>query len=202
MTSYAGPQAADPNNPNRKAPQLDPEIFMLDLQRNINEFQVQDIRISLDDCKVFEIKCNTIPISALPAGAREPRLDTEFDKINPQSKNLESLMANYKGRIAGVMLSRDPEQIQKIETQMALNKNDMQLKQDYEACLKKCVCLELVQIKDFYQTRSEEDDNQIQSSDGVPLGGRVISKQIEVRTTRGSFAAADNRLSSSILFIG
>jgi len=70
----------------------------------------------LEDCKIFEIKCNTIPISALPAGATQPLLDTEFHKINPQNKKLESLMASYKGRIAGVMLSRDPEQMQKIET--------------------------------------------------------------------------------------
>ena len=48
------------------------------------------------------------------------------------------------------MLPKDLEEIKKIENQMQLDKNDMLgLKQEYDQCLKKCVCLELVQIKEF-----------------------------------------------------
>jgi len=68
---------------NQKPAVLDIEGFMVEMKRNINEFQTQDIRIAMDDIKMFEIKCNKIPISALPAGARSPRLLTEFEKINP-----------------------------------------------------------------------------------------------------------------------
>jgi hypothetical protein len=54
-------------------------------------------------------------------------------------------MANFKYRIAGVMLPKDLAEIQKIENQMQLDKNDMLgLKQEYDQCLKKCVCLEMV----------------------------------------------------------
>ena len=56
---------------------------MLDLQRNINEFKTHPIFISMDDLKIFEVKCNIIPVAELPVGAKEDRLDTEFDRINP-----------------------------------------------------------------------------------------------------------------------
>jgi hypothetical protein len=65
-------------------------------------------------------------------------------------------MSDFKYRIAGVMLPRDLVEIQKIENQMQIDKNDiLGLKQEYDKCLKKCLCLELVQIKDFYQTNQE-----------------------------------------------
>jgi hypothetical protein len=66
----------------------DEEIFLLDFKRSLNEFQTQDLRISLDDYKIYEIKCIEIPITALPAGAKCPRYDTEFDKINQHSPNI------------------------------------------------------------------------------------------------------------------
>ena len=42
------------------------------------------------------------------------------------------------------MLPRDIQEIQKIENRMQLSKNDMSLKQEYENCLQKCICVELV----------------------------------------------------------
>lgn len=96
----------------------------------------------MDDYKIFEVKCNIIPLSSLPAEATAPIHETEFDKINPLNT---SQMNNFKYRIAGVMLPKDLAEIQKIENQMQLDKNDMLgLKQEYDQCLKKCVCLELV----------------------------------------------------------
>lgn len=59
-------------------------------------------------------------------------------------------MAELKNSIVGVMMPRDQEEMQKIENKLQLNKNDMYIKQEYYKCLKKCVCLELIQIKDFY----------------------------------------------------
>jgi hypothetical protein len=75
------------NNP--KPVMMDEELFLCELKRNINELQTQDIRVSMQDLKIFEIKCNKIPISALPAGTKEPRLLTEFVKINPNNSNLK-----------------------------------------------------------------------------------------------------------------
>lgn len=49
------------------------------------------------------MKCIEIPITALPAGAKFPRYDTEFDKINNQNPNIYNQMINYKRRIAGIM---------------------------------------------------------------------------------------------------
>ena len=54
------------NNFPKKAALLDPEVFMCELKRNINELQTQDIRIPMQDLKIFEIKCKKIPLSALP----------------------------------------------------------------------------------------------------------------------------------------
>jgi len=65
-------------------------------------------------------------------------------------------MADFKGRIAGVMIPRDAEEISKVENLLQLNRNDMTLKQEYEECLKKCICQELVQIKDFICNESKE----------------------------------------------
>jgi len=70
----------------------------------------------MDDIKIFEVKCNTVPVSELPVGAKEARLDTEFDKINPQNKSLDDLKNSFKYRIAGVMMPRDPENMEKLET--------------------------------------------------------------------------------------
>ena len=44
-------------------------------------------------------------------------------------------MSQYKNCIAGVMLPRDIQEMQKIENRMQLSKNDMTLKQEYENCL-------------------------------------------------------------------
>ena len=98
------------------------------MKRNINELQLQDIRIPIEDLKLFEIKCTKIPISALPAGARSPRLLTDFERISPHPSNLSLMLSTYKHRIAGVMLPRDISELQKIENRLLLNKNDMTLK--------------------------------------------------------------------------
>jgi len=141
---------------------LDPESFLIEMKRNSNEFQVQDIRIPLEELKIFEIKCTKIPISALPAGARYPKLLTEFEKVNPSSTNICSQMAGFKSRIAGVMLPRDSQELSKIENLIQLNRNDMMLKQEFEECLKKCVCVELVQIKEFYVNNESLAENSTQ----------------------------------------
>ena len=90
---------------------MDPDTMMLDLLRGINEFQTHDIRLSMEDYKIFEVKCNIIPLSSLPAEATAPIHETEFDEITPQSNRLN----NFKYRIAGVMQPRDLVEIQKIE---------------------------------------------------------------------------------------
>ena len=149
-------------------------MLKLDMLRNINDFptDLQDIRINLEEYKVFEIIKYTTPISHLPAGATEPRLDTEIERIN--HKTPESQFSSYKNRIAGVMIPKDPEQMQKIETKMALNKLDHALKDEYQECLKKCVCLELVQISNFHMTKQGDDDNQISSITGDAQKGKAI----------------------------
>lgn len=57
----------------------------------------------MEDYKIFEVKCNIIPLSSLPAEATKPIHETEFDEITPQSGNLNS----FKYRIAGVMQPKD-----------------------------------------------------------------------------------------------
>ena len=164
----------------------------------------------MQDLKIFEIKCNKIPISALPAGTKEPRLLTEFVKINPNHPNIKSLMANFKFRTAGVMHPRDLQELQKIENRLQLNKNDMGLKQEYEECLKKCVCLELVQIKDFISNHGEASqpdgysaaDQTAQAMPTGPSSGNSSSMFLEMRTRRTGSSASINKLSSQILFVG
>jgi len=174
----------------QKAPILDIETFELEMKRNINELKTQDLRIPVDQLKIFEIKCNKIPKSARPAEATGDLLLTEFERILPTLGNLNDLMAAHKFSIAGVMLPRDLQEIQKIETRMQLNKNDMSLKQEYEECLSRCICLELVQIKDMVQCAPEP---------GQPASGNL---QLEVRSTRTQSSGTLNKLSSSILFLG
>lgn len=98
----------------------------------------------LDEYKVFEIKCNEIPITALPAGAKQPRYDTEFEKINPAMPDIVSKMASYKKHIAGVMVPADADEFAKIEAQMSLDRSNIKLKQEFEDCLKRCICIELI----------------------------------------------------------
>ena len=107
-------------------------------------------------------------------------------------------MSSYKRRIAGVMMPRDLEEIRKIENKLQLSKHDITLKQEYDQCLKRCVCVELIQIKDFLQIQPDLPSSGIGGAGGPP---GHISRQLEVRTT-GSFAASENRLSSDIIFIG
>ena len=96
-------------------PQVDEEVLMLDLKRSLNEFQTQDLKLILDEYKVFEIKCNEIPIHSLPAGAKQPRYDTEFVRILPSEPNIAAKMATYKRHIAGVMVPADADEFAKIE---------------------------------------------------------------------------------------
>jgi hypothetical protein len=65
---------------------------------------VEEIKVPMKDLKVFEIKCHVIPIQALPAGTKAPKLLTEFEKLN--MKSIEDL-GRLKGRIAGVMMPKD-----------------------------------------------------------------------------------------------
>ena len=51
----------------------------------------------------------------LPAGAKQPRYDTEFEKINPAEPNIAAKMATYKRHIAGVMVPADADEFAKIE---------------------------------------------------------------------------------------
>ena len=83
----------------------------------------------MEDYKIFEVKCNIIPLSSLPAEATAPIHETEFEEITPSNSNLN----NFKYRIAGVMQPKDMVEIQKIENQMQLKMNDMLgLKQEYD----------------------------------------------------------------------
>lgn len=209
------------NQMNAAAHQMDAEMFLLDLKRNINEFQTQDIRIALEPppttalssslpgvinnegtYKIFEIKCNIIPLHALPADAKEPRLDTEFERIQPAKLFLDvNKKESYKRRIAAVMLPRDAEEIASLENQMQLDKTDPFLEQKYNECLKKCICLELVQIKGFHETLAgplpDED-----SGTTLMTQTRQTQKFLEVTTTMSNQAITENKLSSNILFIG
>ena len=38
---------------------------------------------------------------------------------------------------------------------MTLDRSNVKLKQDFEDCLKRCICIELIQIKDFYENAAE-----------------------------------------------
>ena len=136
-------------------PPVDEDVFLLNVKRELNEFQVSSLRLNLDDYKLFEIKCNEVPLSDLPAGAKAPRFDTEFEQVNLHSPGISAQMNGYKKMIAGVMQPGNPEELARIEAQMALNRTDMKLKQEYEECLKRCVCLELIQIKEFIMSQNE-----------------------------------------------
>ena len=122
---------------------------MIDLKRNINEFQTQDIQIPMDEYKIFKIECNRLEKSQLPVGASGPKQIIKFERIDPRNPNIDDLMSEHKFKIAGVMMPRDLENFKKIENLMLINKNDLSLEQEFFECLKKCICLEMVQIKDF-----------------------------------------------------
>ena len=67
---------------------MDPGTLQLDLLKNVNEFQIQDIRLPLevegkDVYKIFEVKCSIRQESSLPAGFKGPLYETEFEKISP-----------------------------------------------------------------------------------------------------------------------
>ena len=106
---------------------FDSELFMIDLKRNINEFQTQDIQISMDEYKIFKIECNRLEKSQLPVGASGPKQIIKFEKIDPRNANIDDQMSEHKFKIAGVMMPRDLEKFKKIENLMALNKNDLSL---------------------------------------------------------------------------
>ena len=57
----------------KQLPQFDDLHLELNLYKNINQFMVEDMKVPLKDLKIFEIKCHTIPIQALPAGTRAPK---------------------------------------------------------------------------------------------------------------------------------
>lgn len=74
------------------------------------------MRINLDEYKIFEIKCNEIPITALPAGAKAPEYETEFERIDPSPLDFsQGKMENYRNKIAAVMVPADLDELTRIE---------------------------------------------------------------------------------------
>ena len=55
---------------NPKPLELDVDQFIVEMKRNINELQTQDLRIPFEDLKIFQIKCEKIGLHQLPAGCK------------------------------------------------------------------------------------------------------------------------------------
>ena len=129
------------------------------------------MKIPIDELKIFEVKCDVTPVSQLPYGAKGPRYDTDFERIKVTSPNFENQTQQFRHHIAGVMMARDAQEFMRIENLHQLNKTDKGLKQQFDDCLKRFICTELVQIKDFIKT----DD---------PHRPGQHTWQVELRTTR------------------
>mmetsp|Transcript_39027 Transcript_39027/g.59433 ORF Transcript_39027/g.59433 Transcript_39027/m.59433 type:complete len:148 (-) Transcript_39027:6-449(-) len=138
------------------------------------------------------IDSNIRQLSSLPAGQEAPSQRAEFERLDLKSK--EELQA-LKGSIAGVMMPKDKAKIQRLETQMELEKNELKLKIDHRECLKQCVCLELIQIKDFRVITAN-------TANSGPGGDNMGGIYMEIKTTRPSEAAIDNKLASNYLIVG
>lgn len=73
------------------------------------------MKIPMEELKIFEMKCVVTPMSALPYGAKGPRYDTDFERIQASSVNFENLAHGFRHHIAGVMMARDAQEFIRIE---------------------------------------------------------------------------------------
>ena len=81
------------------------EIYGVDTALSRNEFDPQDIKLSIDDYKIFEIKGYQLASSSLMAGSNQTRHITTVEEVTPQ--NITSL----KHRILGVLIPPDAEKL-------------------------------------------------------------------------------------------
>ena len=110
-------------------------------------------------------------------------------------------MTDLKFKVAGVMYPKNLGEFLTIEDRLLLNKNDFTLKQEFEECLKKCVCLELVQIKDFVSNQESAGQEAIMEATAGGSGSNNTS-YLELRTRRTGSSSMHSKLSSNILFLG
>lgn len=109
-----------------------------------NEFDPQDIKIPIDDYKIFEIKGHEIPLSALPAGTTSSRWTTLVEEVRPQD------IPNLKHKVLGVMVPPDVQKLKQLEREIALYPSNNTLKEEFNDSLLRSCSASLIQVKEYH----------------------------------------------------
>ena len=112
-----------------------------------NELDPQRLLLPVDKIKIFEVKGHEIPLSALPAGSTHSEWTTWVEMVQPQ--DLERGIADYKHKILGVKVPKEIPALKQLETRIAQNPSNEQLKEDFNECLLKASTTEFLQIREF-----------------------------------------------------
>ena len=107
-----------------------------------NELDPHPINLPVDKIKIFEVKGHEIPLSALPAGSTHSEWTTWVELIQPQ--DLERGIVDYKHRILGVIVPKEMPVLKQLETRIAQNPSNEQLKEDLKECLLKASTAEFL----------------------------------------------------------
>ena len=97
--------------------------------------------------RIFEVKGHEVPLSQLPAGAKQTEWTTLLDEIKPSDfiKNFH----NYKFRILANLVPRDLTHLRQLEYQISQNPQNAQLKANHKSILLQATSVEFVQIREL-----------------------------------------------------
>jgi hypothetical protein len=109
-----------------------------------NEFDPQDIKLSIDEYKIFEIKGYQLASSSLMAGSSQTRHITTIEEVTPQN------IGTLKHRILGVLIPPDVEKLRLLRQEMALDPKNNKIKSEFESLLQRSIASGLMQVKDYH----------------------------------------------------
>ncbi len=120
------------------------ETFGPELAFSRVEYDPYDLKIQVDEIRIFEVKGHEIPLSALPAGSTSPKQTTLIEEIRHNDLPLlsQKILAN--------VVPPDEERIKHLEQEMTLYPNNHSLKEEFENILLNCSSATLMQVKDYH----------------------------------------------------
>ncbi|CDW77180.1 polyribonucleotide 5-hydroxyl-kinase clp1 [Stylonychia lemnae] len=146
--------------------ELGPEALM-----SRNEYDPQDMKLSLEEYKFFQVEGKEIPITALPAGATSPRWSTLLEEVKVQSADF----ANLKHRILALLVPQDVQKLRQLEREMALYPSNNNLKEEFRDLLMKSSTAGLMQITDYHPEERQLEVRTI-TNEQMPSNYLLISK--------------------------
>eukprot|EP00347_Sterkiella_histriomuscorum_P016599 403352570 len=143
----------------------------LEVQLQRNEYDPQDIKLSLEEFKIYKFEGQEIPLTALPAGATSPRWSTLLDEVRLPQTDFQSL----NRKILAFLIPQDISKLKQLEREIALYPSNNDLKEEFQELLMKSSTAGLMQITGYHPEERKLEVRTI-TSDQIPSNYLLLSK--------------------------